>query len=1583
MEPDYFEPTMEQQTNGPNKRRRRRARRRKQRPYWDTDTNIPTEPSYSPAPTPTPPSRDPIICYRCGRPGHIAVGCRVRLDHSRQAYTFQQMNAEDRTYAYQQQSTRDVTDQLLGSPNEVTVKVNGIPASALLDTGSTVSTVSESFHRQYLADQTIQALNHILHIECADGQDLPYLGFITVDLELPGTSSSDRLQPCLLLVVPDSSYNRSVPLLLGTNVLNAAMDDVRQRFGPRFLQDANLFSPWFMTFRCLLLREKELHKRNNRLALIKCAEGKTVRIPPNRDVVLQGYMDHELPYHPVCGLLQPTQKAAIPTDLDIAPSLVSYQFRDNRLVPVHISNVTTRTITVSPNAILCELQPVSVADIDMPDVDDHDVLYDVTLPTDTLDKEQLEKGKQLLSRFRDVFSTSDTDIGHTDAVRHRIDLTDDTPFKQRHRRIPPAMFEEVRNHLQQLLTAGIIRRSHSPWSSNVVICRKKDGKLRMCIDYRQLNSRTVKDSYALPRSEEILDALGGNTYFTVLDQKSGYHQLELEESHKQRTAFTVGPLGFYEFNRLPFGLVNSPATYQRLMEEILGDLHLDICFIYLDDLIIFSDTFEEHLERLEKVLKRLRESGLKLSPKKCAFFQQKGKYIGHIVSKDGIQPDPAKIEKVTNWPRPTTPEDVRKFLGFVGYYRKFIKDFSSIARPLTDLMPPPKSSKKRKPRQRDPSNQSWIWGELQENAFQKLKTQLASPPILGFPRYNQPFELHTDASMQGLGAVLYQEQDSQKRVIAYASRGLSKTEKNYAVHKLEFLALKWAVTEKFHDYLYGNKFTVLTDNNPLTYVLTSAKLDATGHRWVAALASYDFNIIYRPGSSNADADALSRLPELLGTPTSNLAMESVKAICHLQHAQPYIQSLSMSTDAVVEDTYLPTQHLVDVRKEQRTDYSIKEWIYWVAEHRKPAKEQLERSPENTWFLNNFDKMKLIDGVLYREVTLDFEPVPQLVLPEACVHKVLTALHDDMGHQGKDKTLSLIRDRFVWYGMTRDVDQWITQCDRCIRRKTPTSERAPLVNIETYQPLELVCMDYLSLERSKGGYENVLVITDHFTRYALAIPTKNQTAKTTAEAFFNNFVVHYGLPKRIHSDQGANFESNIIKELCRITGMEKSRTTPYHPMGNGTTERFNRTLLSMLGTLQTTQKKDWKAHIAGLVHAYNCTRQTTTRYSPYFLMFGRQPQLPIDIAFNLPDDEKKKPMTKYIETVQKRLKEAYQLATKHSRTGKDKQKSHYDKKVRGAILQPGDRVLVKILAFDGKHKLADKWEEAPYEIVSHPNKEIPVYEVRKENGTGRKRILHRNLLLPIGFLPKTDESEKKRAPAPRQRQRRTRESGRTPTKSVGTSIEKMSASETDEESEQEYWILMPGRSTPSNADSDAHVVERPEREVTISDTGDDHDAVDRRQGNGLVEDALPSDQRRAEELTPETEDVEPAATDQAVEADASEPGNGSTLTDPSLDEMADVPDEAPPLQPTVRPRRRRYLPTPPRDIPETTTEARPQRERRPPKYLQDYVTTAKQATTKPDWMVKVNWLESQAATGRFRGLEIELSRAIIKIIENSS
>ena len=1504
-------------------------------------------------------------CYRCGQSGHIAVGCRVIMDHSTKPYYHQRYYDQGLVHRLhgehtnQQHHSRNST--LVGDSNEVSVSVCGVPTRALLDTGSTVTTISESFYRQHLYHLPIQPLDTILSLSCANGESLPYLGYIEAGIELSGVPLCQYLDKCLMLVVPSTEYHRAVPLLIGTNVLTLLMSITKDAYGPQFLQKAELQTPWYLALRCVTLREKELSRNHNRLALVKSAEHKSITIPANSEIVIQGYLDKALAYNSVCAILQPTCSSYLPSDLDVSPSLISYEYAHHETVPVHITNVTTRTVTVPPRALLCEVQPVSIEDMSetFGTTKPFDVLEEVDVDKSTLSEDQIADSYDLILRYEDIFSHDDNDIGLTSTVKHRIELNDNTPFKQRHRRIPPAMFDEVRNHLQQLLTSGIIRRSKSPWTSNIVLCRKKDGKLRMCVDYRQLNQRTIKDSYALPRIDEILDALLGNKYFSVLDMKSGYHQIEINEEHKQRTAFTVGPLGFYEYNRMPFGLANAPATYQRLMEDCFRGLHLDICFIYLDDVIVFSKTYEEHLDRLDKVFKRIREEGLKLSPSKCHLFKKKVKYVGHVVSEDGVEPDPDKISKAVDWPRPTSPEQVRQFLGFIGYYQKFIKDFSKIARPLTDLMPAPKKTKKTK--QKDQST-GWRWGDEEEEAFQHLKSQLSQPPILGYPDFSKPFELHTDACSKGLGAVLYQTQDGKQRVIGYASRGLDKSERNYAAHKLEFLALKWAVTEKFADYLHGHRFTVLTDNNPLTYVLTSAKLDATGQRWVAALASFDFNILYRPGRNNSDADGLSRLPGINNEelpPASLLPMRSVKTICSEPQSEPYVESLCMSAQVVDTLKDHLDERTIDVIDAQQRDPVLQLWIQFIKDGYSPSKYDVPSTFAHTTLLRNFEHLDLIDGILYRIVTVDGERKHQLVLPAALIPKVLRSLHTDLGHPGRDKTISLVKDRFYWPGMIKDIEDWIKHCHRCLLRKTPTSDRAPLISITTYQPLELVCMDFLQLETSKGGYQYVLVITDHFTRYALAIPTKNTTARTTAEIFFNHFIVHYGIPKRIHSDQGANFESKLMAELCKITGMEKSRTTPYHPMGNGLCERFNRTLLNLLGTLEPDKKKDWKSYISPLVHAYNCMRQDTTGVSPYFLMFGREPRLPIDITFGLDrlDRGNQPSMTKYIENMKQRLKRSYDLASASAQKAQGRQKANYDLRTRGAVIEKGDRVLVKIVKFDGRHKLSNKWEEDPYIVENQPNPDIPVYIVKKENGEGRKRTLHRNLLLPIGHLNPMDTSAEPRpsrpVPAPRRmtRQRRVTQ----------TTDESMSEiMDLEDEDDSIICVYRIPQDTAAEYTHGASSSDLP------SQTDDDQPLAAEEQTTELEEDApssevhittdgsVPEDQQEQDEAGQEEE---------AVEEDDDDDG-GEEATGGDDEHQPDHQDDDD------------------HDTEDVQTR-RSTRTKKPPAWMRggDYVML-QHCHSLGDVIRKAEFLQSLAVLDMYRGMEKEFARAIIGIMTSS-
>ena len=451
-----------------------------------------------------------------------------------------------------------------------------------------------------------------------------------------------------------------------------------------------------------------------------------------------------------------------------------------------------------------------------------------------------------------------------------------------------------------------------------------------------------------------------------------------------------------------------------------------------------------------------------------------------------------------------------------------------------------------------------------------------------------------------------------------------------------------------------------------------------------------------------------------------------------------IESVSCSADVIPTELDKNTSKLSNINwmKEQRLDPNLGVIIRLIESGQLfKRKLQGKDSTELKSFLRNKRCLKLVKDVLYRKSYSDNSTTKktlwQLVVPKHFRERALFGCHDDVGHQGIQRTLSLLRERFYWPGMQEEATQYVMNCSRCMRRKTPP-QVAPLQPILVTQPLELVHMDYLSLESFKGNIENVLVITDHFTRYALAYPSKTQTAQATARILWDNFICHYGFPERFISDQGRNFESDLIKELCKIAGVKKVHTTPYHPQGNGQCERFNSTLCNMLGTLSEEEKSDWKSHLGCMTHAYNCTKHASTTYSPYYLMFGRHPRLPIDIEFGLnkPNCSDNSSKSRYIQKLRRRLNYAFQKASKYSDQQAKKYKQGYDKSVKGPQLHENDLVLVKIVAHKGRHKLQDRWEPEEYLVIEQPIAGTPVYKVKPVNGNN-VRTLHRNLLLPLG------------------------------------------------------------------------------------------------------------------------------------------------------------------------------------------------------------------------------------------------------------
>ena len=666
-------------------------------------------------------------------------------------------------------------------------------------------------------------------------------------------------------------------------------------------------------------------------------------------------------------------------------------------------------------------------------------------------------------------------LGRVKGMTTSIETDGASPINVRQYRMPIAKRLEARAETEKMLMSGVIRESTSPWNSPVVLVTKPGGGTRFAIDFRKLNAVTKRQVYPMPRIEDCLNSLGSGKYFTLLDLQSAFWQVELDEDSKPKTAFSVEGMGHYEFNVLPYGLTNAAAVFQRMIDQVLVGLHWTHMLCYIDDVIIFGSSLEEHNERLELVLRKLAEADLGLNLAKCTFAKDTVKYLGHIIGGGGIKADPDKVAAVEQFPQPTNATQVRSFLGLASYYRRFIKNFATVTKPLTDL-----TRTKGVPR--------FKWNHLAEDAFRAIKTALIHAPCLTCLDQSAPLILQVDASQVGLGAILCVEIEGEERPIAFASRQLKESEQKYSSIQKEALALLWGL-QHFHYWVFGQHVTLVTDHCPLSYLRSMAPKSQLLSRWLLILQCYHFTVKHRPGKANANADALSRCPiKGSGDAMGKELCPTFIEINEVKVMEKFGKPARFEVNAVEID-------MDDIAMAQDLDDEINR-----------LKMEVKDTGSAPGASKGGGKFLIEGGVLFHQWTpkgsrrTKGRRRKQLVVPESLRGGILIENHDNAAHCGYVRGVSRIRNKFYWPSMVKDVSRHLKNCAVCKAIKHGTGgQKAPLKPLVVERPLEMVSIDIVGpLPVSNDGNKYIITMMDLFSRWPAAYPVPDMTAETVID-----------------------------------------------------------------------------------------------------------------------------------------------------------------------------------------------------------------------------------------------------------------------------------------------------------------------------------------------------------------------------------------------------------------------------------------------------------------------------------------------------
>ena len=747
------------------------------------------------------------------------------------------------------------------------------------------------------------------------------------------------------------------------------------------------------------------------------------------------------------------------------------------------------------------------------------------------------KIKEIFNEFYSILATKIDELKPTKLLPHNIQLEMNTkPIKQKCYRLSKVQAIALKKELEKLIKNKLIEPSNSPWSSPVILVLKKNKKWRLCIDFRKLNNVTIKDAYALPLIDEILFSIGKQVkIFTTIDLFSGFHQIPMNKEDIPKTSFTT-MYGNYQFLVMPFGLCNAPGTFQREMNRIFFPL-IGVCmFVYIDDLVIFSPSLEQHVEDLKKVFEIIKENELMINLEKCNFFKEKVELLGHTLSINGISPIQDKIKVILEWIPPKNITQLQSFLGAVGYYRKFIFNFANIAKPLFKLLK---------------KGVKFIWENEQEESFNELKNKLVSTPILTMPDFEKQFIIRTDASYDGIGGVLLQkDENNNEKPIHFVSRSLKPAERNYAITDLEGTAATYCV-KKFKSYISGNKYTTLlyTDHKPLVGLFKNKETNNSRQtRWVLLLSMLNVKVLYEPGKKNVIADALSRLKtkndELVATITSEMNENNL---------------LSSFKDKFV---------IINGEKFFKDDGKLRKVIY-----------------------NEKERIKLI----------------------LSAHKI--------GHEGVFKTYNRLKRDYYWTNMILDVKYIVRTCKRC-QLFRPQSFNYQTEDIATKPglPFTRVGLDIIGpLPTTKNGNKYIIVLVDYLTKWVEAEPTKYIESDDVIR-FLSKVFSRHGIPEIIVTDNGPQFNSDKTKAFLDLYGVYVHFIATYHPESNGEVENRNKEIGKYLRLLCNKNTSQWDEILPSALWALRTSKNETTKFSSFELLYGRRDLQPFELVLNLDKKE---------------------------------------------------------------------------------------------------------------------------------------------------------------------------------------------------------------------------------------------------------------------------------------------------------------------------------------------------------------------------